>query len=170
MKKSLKSKKGFALIELLVVIFIIALLAALILAATQSARARGRDGRRKADLDSIKKAIELYRSDFGGNVPDCVSPPCLSTAGSNWIPGISPNFIGAVPRDPSDPSTAIRYRYADGPIAGEYELDAIFEDASNNGLEANDGGDCNTQPTARYETGFDITGAAFNILSTACGT
>lgn len=158
-----KSKRGFALIELLVVIFIISLLAALILAVTSGARARGRDGRRKADLDSIKKAIELRRSDFGGNPPDCTAPPCLSTAGSAWIPGLSPTYIGAVPQDPSSPSTAIRYRYNDS--GTDYELDAIFEDASNNGLENNDNGDCNTQPTARYETGTLLT-----ILSTACGT
>ena len=171
MNKSIKNKSGFTLIELLVVIFIIAMLASIILAATQSTRTRARDARRKVDLESIKKAIELYRFDNGGNAPPanngigaCAGGVCTSDVGSPWLAGLAPAFVASVPRDPSNPSTVIRYRYAIGANITDYELDAIFEDASNNGLENNDNGDCDTQPTARYETGTLLT-----ILSPACG-
>lgn len=153
---SVKNKQGFALIELLVVIFIMALLAALIMAVTSGARARGRDGRRKADIDQIKKAIELYRSDNGGNAPalSCTSgSPCTSNAGSTWIAGLSPTYISSVLRDPSDSATR-RYKYATGGT-NDFEIDVNFEDVSNNGLEANtsDNGNCGT----RYETGTLLT-------------
>lgn len=62
----LKSKLGFTLIELLVVISIIGVLATFIVASFNNARIKGRDARRKADLDAIKKALELVRNDCTG--------------------------------------------------------------------------------------------------------
>src|SRR4030067_3465886 len=57
---------GFTLIELLVVIAIIGILASFAFASFTSAQAKGRDSRRKADLDAIVKALELYKSDSTG--------------------------------------------------------------------------------------------------------
>lgn len=53
-------KTGFTLIELLVVISIISLLASVVLASLNSARAKARDARRLADMDNITKALQLY--------------------------------------------------------------------------------------------------------------
>jgi len=53
-------KKGFTLIEMLVVVFIIALLASIILVSVNRARQDARDGKRRADLAAIKTAVELY--------------------------------------------------------------------------------------------------------------
>lgn len=65
MKKYVKQKNGFTLIELLVVIAIIGILSSIILASVNSARTRSRDARRKADVQTIQKAIELYLADYG---------------------------------------------------------------------------------------------------------
>jgi type II secretion system protein G len=51
---------GFTLIELLVVIAIIGVLASVVLASLNSARAKSRDARRIADLKQIQTALELY--------------------------------------------------------------------------------------------------------------
>lgn len=53
-------KKSFTLIELLVVIAIIGILVAMVSYGYSQAKARARDARRKADIDTIKKALELY--------------------------------------------------------------------------------------------------------------
>ena len=58
-------KKGFTLIELLVVIAIIAIIAGVVITFTYSATVRGRDIRRKQNVDQIVKAINLYFSENG---------------------------------------------------------------------------------------------------------
>lgn len=58
-------KKGFTLIELLVVVAIIGVLASVVLASLNTARVKGRDARRLADLKQIQTALEMYFNDFG---------------------------------------------------------------------------------------------------------
>src|SRR3989338_572095 len=53
-------KRGFTLIELLVVIAIIGILSSVVLASLNSARKKGRDARRVADVKQIQLALELY--------------------------------------------------------------------------------------------------------------
>lgn len=57
-------QKAFTLIELLVVIAIIGLLASIVLVALNSARSKARDAKRKADLQSVATALELYYNDY----------------------------------------------------------------------------------------------------------
>src|SRR3990172_9589302 len=63
---TINKRRGFTLIELLVVIAIIGILASFAIASFTSAQAKGRDSRRKADLDAVKKALELNKSDCIG--------------------------------------------------------------------------------------------------------
>ena len=58
-------RKAFTLIELLVVMAIIGILAAIVIVSVGSSRQRSRDARRKADLDTFKKAAEMYALDKG---------------------------------------------------------------------------------------------------------
>lgn len=59
-KLSTKTRAGFTLIELLVVIAIIGMLASLVLASLNSARARSRDARKQNDLRQISIALQLF--------------------------------------------------------------------------------------------------------------
>ena len=60
-----KKSKGFTLIELLVVIAIIGLLAAVISVSLSGARAKGKDASIKANMDTMRKALEMYATTDG---------------------------------------------------------------------------------------------------------
>lgn len=105
-------KKGFTLIELLVAISIMVLITGVSLVAFSSARASGRDAKRKADLEATRSALELYRSDLGRY------PAALSS--------LAPTYIAAVL---SDPLSDRQYSYTSA-TTSTYVLCAAVENPS----------------------------------------
>lgn len=68
--KKFNLKKGFTLIELLVVIAIIGILASVVLASLNNARAKGSDAAIKANLSGIRANAELQFDTLGGCYAD----------------------------------------------------------------------------------------------------
>jgi prepilin-type N-terminal cleavage/methylation domain-containing protein len=58
-----KRKNGFTLIELLVAATIIAVLTTIGVVSFTSTNQRARNGKRKADMEQLRAALELYKSD-----------------------------------------------------------------------------------------------------------
>ncbi len=75
MNSTFRGSEGFTLIELLVVIAIIVLLMAISVFGLAGARESARDQRRKSDIETVRSALEIYRS-------DCDSYPPNSGTGS----------------------------------------------------------------------------------------
>lgn len=106
--RSQKRINGFTLIELLVVIAIIGILATFIVASFNSAQQRGRDARRKSDLDAVKKALELAKNDCTGSkwypLAAGVTEEARYSGGGNSLDGFldsgTLNYIRALPHDP----------------------------------------------------------------------
>jgi len=73
-------RRAFTLVEMLVVIGILALLAAILLPALNLARSRARQTKCKAQLHDIMKAVYIYRGNY-----DEYYPPWLSTLYPNYI-------------------------------------------------------------------------------------
>ncbi|HUO50136.1 MAG TPA: prepilin-type N-terminal cleavage/methylation domain-containing protein [Candidatus Paceibacterota bacterium] len=108
------ARKGFTLIELLVVIAIIGLLASIILASLDSARKKGRDARRIADMKQLQLALELY-FDASSTYPTGSTAITVPTAGTSPsaqdIPaGLAPAYISSIPTDPTS-ATGYYYQY-----------------------------------------------------------
>lgn len=72
------NRNGFSLIELLVVVAIIAILAAVLFPVFTQARLRGRVAQVHSDLRQIGTAIEMYKEDFRGLPP--VRSSCMGNA------------------------------------------------------------------------------------------
>ncbi|KND50965.1 MAG: hypothetical protein AB202_00975 [Parcubacteria bacterium C7867-007] len=141
MKKTLRSNRGFTLIELLVVISIISLVASLTFANITSARTKALDTRKKADLTTIRTAIQSYTLDKGRapNNYDCTGGTCVvnnarTTIAIEDAPGaaatesgqaynaamqelVTNKYLPAVPRSPGGAGYAY-YNYGSGTSAG----------------------------------------------------
>ncbi len=132
--------KGFTLIELLVVIAIIGILSSIVLASLNTARVKGRDAKRVADIKQIQTALEMYADSNNGAYP------------TGLIALENANFIPRVPTPPAG-TTATSYFYA-GMTAGcvSYHLGAELEDAGHMIL------------------GTDIDNAQNNAAADACNT
>lgn len=115
MFKALNNKKsGFTLVELLVVIAIISLLSSVVLTSLNSARAKARDAKRKADLKELATALNLFYDKYGYY-------PRESADHSNGVVGegagidtLLEPFISSVPHDPSGPGNSTYLYYYDG--------------------------------------------------------
>jgi general secretion pathway protein G len=93
MKNKTKNNKAFTMVELLVVATVIALLAAIGAISYSSFMKQSRDSRRKSDLEKIRAALEMYRSD------------------NDYYPGSLPTLTPYIPVTPSDPKAGYSYTY-----------------------------------------------------------
>jgi prepilin-type N-terminal cleavage/methylation domain-containing protein len=66
----MKQKNGFTLIELLVVATIIIILSAIGLVSYSNAGKSARNSKRKSDIETVRQALVLYKSDTGGYPTD----------------------------------------------------------------------------------------------------
>ncbi|KND49671.1 MAG: hypothetical protein AB203_01130 [Parcubacteria bacterium C7867-008] len=140
MKTKLQTKRGFTLIELLVVIAIVSLVSSLTYANIASARTKGLDSRKKADLSSVRTAIQSYTLDKGRPPHNydcsggCVVNDSRTTLAIEDAPGTAPTesgkaynasmqelvagkYLPAVPRSPGGAGYAY-YNYGAGTAAG----------------------------------------------------
>ncbi len=91
-------KKGFTLLELLVVISIIAILISVGMTSFATAQKKGRDAKRKGDIKSVQNALEQYYSVCGYQYPTpsgTFFSPIICTT-----PGVSIAVLPTVPADP----------------------------------------------------------------------
>ena len=63
-----KLKKGFTIIELIVVIAVIAVLGTIVMVSVNGYIAKGRDARRKNDLSNIARALVVYYEKVGNYI------------------------------------------------------------------------------------------------------
>lgn len=85
-------KKGFTLVELMIVIVVIGILASITIVSYSNAQPAARDAKRKSDLQSIAEAIQLYRQKYGNDVES--GNGCGSGGtGNGWFNYNYPNSI-----------------------------------------------------------------------------
>lgn len=97
-KQKIVQKKGFTLIEILVVATIISLLAGGGLISYSTFSKNSRDARRKADLEQIRAALEMYRSNVGAY--PTTAPPQGLPFGTGSLTDGSNTYLQKIPQDP----------------------------------------------------------------------
>lgn len=110
-------KKAFTLIELIIVIVILGVLAALISANFISALQKGRDSKRKSDIRAIAQATELYYEE-NKLYPDTTLNAIIGNNGTGQL--CAPAGCGIkvyMYKVPNDPSNSSGYKYV-------YQVDA----------------------------------------------
>lgn len=110
--------RGFTLIELLVVIAIIGVLASVVLASVNSARAKARDARRMSDFNAIRTALAFYFDKYGRypNESPVTTNPWTDNFNSMAGQLVAEGFLASVPQSPSG-SIYAYYNYS-GTIGG----------------------------------------------------
>ncbi len=94
-------KRGFTLIELIIVVAIIAIMAGIASVAIAGSRGKARDAVRKADMHHLRRAFHQYQADN----------EVFPAADESWgaIPNIDAVYIKNVP---TDPTVTIPFMYA----------------------------------------------------------
>lgn len=123
---------GFTLIEIMVVIVILGILAALIVPKVMGRPDEARVIAAKQDIASLLQALKLYRLD-NINYPSTdqglqalVSKPTSGSIPSNWKPG---GYIDRLPKDPWKND----YQYLNPGVHGEIDLFSLGADGAPGG-------------------------------------
>lgn len=109
--------QGFTMIEILVVVAILGVLASIGLFSFLPSLEKGRDARRKADLENLTKVLEAYNTDHG-RYPDSVDGQIDCRGGGSTCPWGS-QFVDEkntvyMAELPTDPTTNEYFYYSDG--------------------------------------------------------
>jgi prepilin-type N-terminal cleavage/methylation domain-containing protein len=149
----MKLRLGFTLVEILIVVAVIGVLAAVVFSSLNDAPAQARDAERKADLRSIQIALEQYKKDHGHYPFGCnISSTTDLTVNNAWIGrddyvsgqigsgqyecadgsaeyivGLAPEYIPVLPTDPrlnSDFADS-GYVYYTNPDGSVYKIMAL---------------------------------------------
>lgn len=125
------NKKGFTIVELLVVMSIIVLLGSLILVQVSSSRARSRDAEREAEIKTLQNALAIY---IVNNKLYPVYSGALSGADATSVALVND---GALQQVPLDPFNSGNYRYAYASTDGStYTITYYLETNSISGKSA----------------------------------
>jgi general secretion pathway protein G len=112
---------GFTLIELIVVATILGVMLTVALVSYASTTSRSRDGKRQADVEQVRSALEMWRSDNGSyvNVSSGAVYSALSTLQTQ-------GYIDKMPRDPKSTGWS-EYLYTQAGSGATYTICARTE-------------------------------------------
>lgn len=83
--------RGFTIVELLIVIVIIAILAAITIVAYNGIQQRARNANRESDVDAIQKGLALYKAEYNSYPTSHPNP-----GSSSWEISTDPGFMDSL--------------------------------------------------------------------------
>ncbi len=129
------TRRGFTLIEILIVIGIIAILATVVLVAINPNRqfAQARDSQRVSNANAILNAVGQYVADHKGVMPASISSTKkdISNGGADLCSDLVPTYLPALPTDPSSAHEGAALLESDCGPSDSYDTDYTIEKDSN---------------------------------------
>lgn len=173
MTRDKRKQTGFTIVELLIVIVVIGILAAITIVAYNGIQKRASDTRRHSDITIITKALELYYIDNGrypaGSGSTTINASWSTTADASWqnlVTALRP-YAATLPSDPiSTPGVAVTgssgYNYAYyannsnfcGAAAGKMYI--LVYRLENGAQENYFDGDCTTNPLVYSASNYRV--------------
>ncbi len=108
--KNLKEQKGFTIVELLIVIVVIGILAAIIIVAYTGVQNQARTTKSKSNASTIQKRLEAYYAEKDGTYPTVATWKTDSTAAPTAAGSIPAN-IKVVSGDPATKTDEVGLYY-----------------------------------------------------------
>ena len=113
-------KKGFTIVELLIVIVVIAILAAISIVAYNGIQGRAKVSKAQSDIAAMQKLIQMYQADSASGVyPLSSSWTFQATSNKDtFIPGLVPTYATSLPSAAAN----AQYIYRTNATGTEYKL------------------------------------------------
>jgi prepilin-type N-terminal cleavage/methylation domain-containing protein len=124
-----QSQRGFTIVELLIVIVVIGILAAIVIVAFNGVQARSKATAKMNDLKSMQKIIMLYHADKG-HYPISNGWRYQRSVGNDFIPGVVPEYASKLPQITDGPTTSTSnntYIYRSDATGSEYKLMRLYQ-------------------------------------------
>jgi len=117
-----RSNKAFTLVEILIVVVILGILAAIVVPQFTNATQDAQTGNLRSQIKSIQNQIELYKARTN-NYPDLVT--------TGWTDMINGGYLKAAPKNPfNSQSTVVAGTFTNGEVAGTAGMGWVYDAAT----------------------------------------
>jgi general secretion pathway protein G len=146
----MRAKSGFTLVEILIVVIILGILAAIVIPQFTDASEQAKESSLVSDLQTMRSQVELYKAQHSGVVPGTTgtsTTPEQALTGLTNVSGVAQTAPGAgvygpyvqkVPLNPFTEGRGINGAAADGTVQG-WTLNVTPADANYGLFTASDG-------------------------------